>query len=124
MKLTLPPVAEGEIYGGSIGNLNGDVCHITVVAFNDPASHSDQLAWAKSIGCDLPSKLEAAALFAHIKDKFEPDAYWTNETFVYPDDPEDNASAWYQGFGYGTQNDCRKDGKLRGVAVRRSFVRY
>ena len=122
MKLTLPPVAEGEIYGGSIGNLNGDVCHITVVAFNDPASHSDQLAWAKSIGCDLPSKLEAAALFAHIKDKFEPHAYWTNETFVDPYHREDASYAWCQGFGYGDQYANRKSRKLRGVAVRRSFI--
>ena len=119
MKLTLPPVAEGEIYGGSIGNLNGDVCHITVVAFNDPASHSDQLAWAKSIGCDLPSKLEAAALFAHIKDKFEPDAYWTNETFIDTDDPEGTAWAWHQDFYYGYQTNGTKNVSLRAVAVRR-----
>lgn len=121
-QLTLPPVAEGEVYGGSIGDLNGDVCHITVVAFNDPASHADQVAWAKSIGCDLPSKLEAAALFAHIKDKFEPDAYWTNETFVDPDDPEDTAFAWFQNFCYGGQDINHKYGKFRGVAVRRSFI--
>ena len=122
MKLTLPPVAEGEIYGGSIGDLNGDVCHIIVVAFNGPASHSDQLAWAKSIGCDLPSKLEAAALFAHIKDKFEPDVYWTNEKFVDQNDPDDTNYAWYQYFDYGFQSLGRKDLKLRGVAVRRSFI--
>ena len=111
---------DGEIYIGSIGNQTGDVYHlILLVGDNDRATHAAQLEWAKSIGGDLPNKLEAMMLFAHAKDQFQETAYWVSETYIYPDDPEDLDYAWYQYFRYGYQDLNRKNDPLRARAVRR-----
>lgn len=119
-QLQIPAVAEGETYIGVIGDKAGNLYHLIALSGdNDRASQQAQLDWAKSIGGDLPNKLEAAMLFAHAKDLFQPAAYWTNETFIDPDDPEDYGWAWYQGFGYGLQDYGRKNSPLRARAVRR-----
>lgn len=119
-QLQIPPLAEGEIYIGAIGNKDGEVYHLILLpGDNVRATHADQLGWAKSIGGDLPNKLEAMMLFVHAKDQFEPDAYWTNETFIDPDDPEDDAWAWYQYFGDGNQGFTHKFYEFRARAFRR-----
>ncbi len=120
MKLQTPSLADGEKYIGAIGNKDGDAYHLILLpGDNDVAPHSNQMWWAKSIGGDLPSKLEAAMLFAHARDEFKPAWYWTNETFVYPRGPDDAAWAWYQYFNYGFQISHPKVSKLRARAVRR-----
>jgi hypothetical protein len=119
-QLQIPPLAEGETYIGAIGNQSGDVYHLILLAGdNERVPHQQQLEWAKSIGGDLPNKLEAAMLFAHAKEQFQPEAYWTNETFIDPDDPEDDGWAWFQTFYYGYQLTDRKHVPLRARAVRR-----
>ena len=119
-QLTIPPLSEGEIYIGAIGNKIGDVYHLILLAGeSDRAPQEKQIEWAKSIGGDLPNKLEAMMLFVHAKDQFELDAYWTNETFIDPDDPEDDAWAWSQGFFYGCQDDYPEGAEFRARAVRR-----
>lgn len=119
-KLTIPPLAEGETYIGAIGNKTGDVYHLILLAGdNDRAPHAQQLEWAKSIGGDLPTKLEAAILFSHAEDQFQKTWYWTNETFVDPDDPDDTDYAWVQDFSYGSQIYDLKVILNRARAVRR-----
>lgn len=118
--LQIPPLADGEIYVGAIGNKAGEAYHLILLpGDNGPATLADQLAWAKSIGGDLPNKLESMMLFCHAKDQFQDEAYWTNETFVDPDDPENTAWAWFQDFYYGYQRSNLKLNALRARAVRR-----
>lgn len=122
-QLQIPPTAEGEIYIGAIGDKNGDVHHIILLpGDNGNVTHAKALDWAKSIGGDLPSKVEAAMLFERAKDQFKPEWYWTNETFVDPDDEDDDRYAWFQGFGYGYQSSGHKGYELRARAVRRAYI--
>ena len=122
-QLTIPSITEGETYIGAIGNKTGDVYHLILLAGdNERAPQATQIEWAKSIGGDLPNKLEAAMLFAHAKDQFQPAWYWTNETYIDPDDPEDTAWAWIQDVGYGGQVYYRKTSDYRARAVRRLII--
>jgi hypothetical protein len=119
-RLQIPPLAEGEIYIGAIGDKNGDAYHLVLLPGDaDSAPHAAQIEWAKSIGGDLPNKLEAAMLFAHAKDAFKPTWYWTNETFIDPIDPKDDGWAWSQYFSNGYQIILPKGDQLRARAVRR-----
>lgn len=119
-QLQIPRIAEGETYIGAIGNKTGDVYHLILLdGESDRAPHDKQIEWARSNGGDLPNKLEAMMLFCHAKDQFKDDAYWTNETFFDPDDPEDPALAWSQNFSYGTHGTTPKFIKLPARAVRR-----
>ena len=119
-QLQIPALADGETYIGAIGDKNGDAYHLVLLAGdNDPAQHSAQLEWAKSIGGDLPNKLEAAMLFAHAKGDFKPDWYWTSETFIDPYDPKDDGWAWCQDFCTGSQRSYHKNTKLCARSVRR-----
>ena len=121
--IQLPPLEQGETYIGAIGDKAGEIYHLIKLAGEaERAPQEKQLEWAKSIGGDLPTKLEAAMLFAHAKDEFKPEAYWTNETFFDSDDPEDTAWAWCQYFDNGFQDDYRKNDSLRAGAVRRLFI--
>lgn len=113
--LQLPPLADGEIYIGAIGDKSGEVYHLVLLpGDNDSAPHAQQIEWAKSIGGELPNKLEAMMLFVHAKDQFKKEAYWTGETLIDPD-----AWAWYQYFGNGGQDYDLKNYALRARAVRR-----
>jgi hypothetical protein len=69
------------------------------------------VAWAQSVGGELPSRAVAAALFANAKDQFEPAWHWTGESF-------DDSYAWYQGFHYGCQFYYHKSYEGRARAVR------
>ena len=118
--IDIPPVAEGETYIGAIGDKNGDVYHLILMAVDhDDSNHADAMAWAQSIGGDLPTKVEIAMLFDVAKDQFQPDWYWTNQTYVVPSNPENTAYAWYQNFSYGGQGNGRKGCSGRARAVRR-----
>lgn len=119
-QLNIPPLAEGETYIGAIGNKSGDVYHLVLLpGDNDRAPHAQQMEWAKSIGGDLPNKLEAAMLFANAKDQFKPAWYWTNETLFDPDEPDDTDYAWVQYFINGIQGYGHKYYGYRARAVRR-----
>lgn len=119
--MNIPELNEGETNIGAIGNQTGDAYHLILLAGdNDHATHQKQLEWAQSIGGDLPTKIEAAMLFAHAKDQFQRDWYWTNETFVDPDEPEDTRYAWVQSFRCrGRQYFTHKGLASRARAVRR-----
>ena len=114
-QLTIPPLAEGEIYIGAIGNAQGELYHLILLpGDNDDATWQEQLDWAKSIGGDLPNRIEQAMLFDGFKDQFKADWYWSNKTCHFDDD-----YAWYQYFLNGGQDDFRKSYCHRARAVRR-----
>ncbi|MCA8026521.1 DUF1566 domain-containing protein [Burkholderia cepacia] len=115
-QLQIPPLAEGEIYAGAIGDKNGDFHHVILLpGDNAAAPWKDQLEWAKSIGGDLPTRVEQALLFANCRDAFERDWYWSNEF--------DGAGwAWSQHFTSGGQGTGHQGLEMRARAVRRLSI--
>lgn len=115
MKLNLPELADGEIYVGAIGDALGNLYHVILLpGDNNDATHEAQLEWAKSIGGDLPTRIEQAMLLANHSDQFKKDWYWSNEIHH-----AESGWAWCQGFDDGPQGYYRKYGELRARAVRR-----
>jgi hypothetical protein len=103
-QLQIPPLNEGEVYVGAIGNKNGDFYHVVLLpGDNDDANFENQLAWAKSIGGDLPTRVEQAMLWEGFRDQFQKDWYWSNETHH-----RDSGWAWCQHFDYGGQSHQRQ----------------
>ena len=74
------------------------------------------MAWAKSIGGDLPDRIEQAMLFNFMHEEFKHDTYWSNTLHA-----EDSDYAWYQIFFTGCQSYHDRSGKCRSRAVRRQF---
>ena len=117
-QLQLPPLAEGEIYVGAIGDTAGDIYHVILLpGDNDAATWQAKMDWAKSIGGDLPTRVEQAMLWANHRDQFQKDWYWSNETHH-----TESGWAWYQYFTNGTQNNYHKYDELRARAVRRLVI--
>ena len=115
MKLNIPELADGEIYIGAIGDAAGNLHHVILLpGDNDDATHESQLEWAKSIGGDLPTRIEQAMLLANHSDQFKKDWYWSNEIH-----DTESGWAWYQTFNYGHQSSSRRSYELRARAVRR-----
>ena len=118
MKFQIPPLSEGETYIGAIGDKNGDVYHVVLLpGGNDDATWEAQMEWAKSIGGDLPTRVEQSMLWAGHRDQFKKNLYWSNETHH-----EIDKLAWYQNFCYGYQNYRHKNNELRARAVRRLVI--
>jgi hypothetical protein len=115
-QIQIPPLAKGETYIGAIGDRNGDFYHVVLLpGDNGEDTWQAQMDWAKSIGGDLPNRIEQAMLWANHRDQFERDWYWSNETHH-----EYTAYAWYQSFDDGYQRSNHKDyDHCRARAVRR-----
>ena len=114
-QIAKPPLNEGEIYIGLIGDAKGEAYHLVLLpGDNDDATHQAQLDWAKSIGGDLPNRIEQSMLWANHRDQFKKDWYWSNETHH-----DESAWAWYQYFYGGNQNYYTQSNELRARAVRR-----
>lgn len=114
-QLVTPPVNEGETYIGAIGNKNGDVYHLILLpGDNDDASWKNAMDWAKSIGGDLPNRIEQAMLYAQHKEEFKKDWYWSCEQHASVSD-----FAWCQDFDNGYQDYYDITSTLRARAVRR-----
>lgn len=117
--LQLPPLADGETYIGAIIDQNGEGHHVILL----PGDHNDAtwqttMDWAAGLGGDLPNRIEQSMLFAHFKNQFKPDWYWSNTSVDGYD-----AYAWFQTFGYGNQFTYHKDdGNCRARAVRRLII--
>lgn len=119
-KLTIPPLNEGEIYIGAIGDKDGNLNHIILLpGDNDDAPWQEQMDWAKSIGGDLPTRIEQAMLYAEFSEHFQNDWYWSNTT---DRDPGYESCAWVQFFTVGGQDGNHKDSHDRARAVRRVLV--
>ena len=118
--ISKPPLAEGETYAGLIGNASGDAYHLILLpGDNDGATWQAQLDWVKSIGGDLPDRVEQALLFKNFKSEFQERAYWSNTPCEPDDDEEESSRAWYQYFHRGDQISYLKVLEFRARAVRR-----
>ena len=119
MNINLPELAEGETYVGRIGDALGNLHHVILLpGDNDDATWEAQMEWAKSIGGDLPTRIEQAMLFANHRDQFKKDQYWSNEIHHI-----ESGWAWGQYFTSGCQSgqsgNFRRNSELRARAVRR-----
>jgi hypothetical protein len=113
-QLQIPPLAEGEIYLCGFVDANGDVEHTVLLPGEQRGTWAKSLEWATSIGGDLPTRVELAVAYAKQRNQFEQAAYWSSE-----EDADDAGWAWYQGFGYGSQDYYPQRNELRARAVRR-----
>lgn len=111
----MPSLNDGEIYIGLIGNASGEAYHLVLLpGDNDDATWQAQMDWAKSIGGDLPNRIEQAMLWVGHRDKFQKDWYWSNES------RHNNSSwSWCQTFRNGDQVTSHEGSELRARAVRR-----
>lgn len=104
---------EGEVY---VGHINDE--HIILLpGDNDDATREAQLKWAKSIGGDLPTRVEQAMLWANHRSQFKQGWYWSNEVHH-----SESGWAWCQGFKCGNQYGSYRGNELRARAVRRIKV--
>ena len=118
MNINLPELADGEIYVGCIGDALGNLHHVILLpGDNNADTHEAQLEWAKSIGGDLPTRIEQAMLLANHSDQFKKDWYWSNEIH-----DTESGWAWFQDFGYGYQDPSYRYDELRARAVRRLVI--
>jgi hypothetical protein len=116
--ITQPELNIGEIYAGAIINPDGTGHHIILLTGDkDDGNWDDAMAWAKSLGGDLPNRVESALLFNQSKEQFKPEWYWTNEQHA-----SYSSYAWYQNFYNGSQDYDSKDYELRARAVRRLVI--
>jgi len=110
-------LADGEVLGGYYAGPDGRLTRFFILpGDNDRAPWKKQMAWAQSIGGDLPNRIEQAILIAFHKDKFEAAAYWSNQL------DEEDGWAWYQSFDYGGQDCYDTYDELRARAVRREVI--
>jgi len=113
-----PALAEGEIHVGTLISTDGQRCeHLILLPGDFEGTWKESLAWAESLGGQLPDRVEGALLFAHAKDEFKAEAYWTREQHA-----ANSACAWYQNFTSGYQYGNTTDYRLRARAVRRSPI--
>ena len=118
MDMTKPQLAKGETYIGLIGDADGNTYHaILLPGDNDAATFEAALAWAKSLGGDLPSRIEQAMLLDRFRDQLRKGKYWSNETH-----PVCSNCARSQSFYNGNQSITRKADKIRAIAVRRLVI--
>jgi hypothetical protein len=115
---TLGSPLHGGLYAGITTNKDGSA-YALILLPDEPSEAlpwSKALDWAYSLGddADLPTRPEAALLFANLPGQFRQTWHWTNEQPASYSD-----YAWYQDFIYGTQNFSLKSAELRARAVRR-----
>ncbi|MFA6203751.1 MAG: hypothetical protein WC710_11265 [Gallionella sp.] len=116
--IAIPELNEGEIYVGAIIKPDGTGHHaILLPGDNDDASWDDQMEWAKSIGGDLPDRVEQALMYKSLPNQFKDDWYWSNTQHS-----GDSDYAWCQSFCYGNQLNFHEHDQLRARAVRRSVI--
>lgn len=117
-KLATPELNEGEVYAGAIVAPDGTGHHIILLpGDHDDANWNDAVEWAKSIGGDLPDRVEQALFYKHLPEHFQKDWYWSNTLHASFSD-----YAWYQSFRNGYQGYYNTVSKCRARAVRRVAI--
>lgn len=117
MHATAPILAAGEIHVATIQIAGQAPYHLILLPDHpkDEMTHQAATEWAASVGGDLPTRPEQALLFAHQREQFDRDWYWSNTLHEsYPD------YAWCQDFDDGGQYGIPSNSELRARAVRRS----
>lgn len=111
-----PELKEGEIYVGAIIGADGEGHHIILMPNHseERMTWQEAMDWSKSVGGDLPNRIEHALLYAQKKDEFSEDWYWSNAKHAtYAD------SSWYQSFHRGYQDYTHEVNTVLARAVRR-----
>ena len=115
-RFAMPELQKGELYAGAIIQPDGTGHHtILLPGDNDYADWNTQIDWAKSLGGDLPDRVEGPLLFKFLEDEFKSEWYWLNTQHA-----SNSAYAWCQGFDDGNQDYGTTRFKLRARAVRRT----
>ena len=116
--MKIPELNEGERYAGIvIGGITCKPTHHLILLPHQPETRltwHEAIAWAASIGVELPTRQESALLYANLKPAFDPTWYWTGEQHV-----SYASHAWDQYFGNGEQDENTKGHKGRVRAIRR-----
>jgi hypothetical protein len=114
--INTPQLNNGERWLGAVVSADGKKCeHIILLPGEKNATNwKDAMAWAASIGGELPDRTESALLFATMKDEFKPEWYWSCEEHA-----AGPVYAWLQVFDDGIQNDFHKSDRGTARAVRR-----
>ena len=109
----------GGIYAGILGMPDADYHLILGEQTKRDVIWALAADWALTVHADelndfrLPTRKEAALLYANLQDHFEDRWFWTGEPY-----PPDSKCAWVQTFGYGRQADARLTDACRACAVR------
>jgi len=114
--IPVPALNTGETYVGAIISACGTYSHHTILlpGDHDDANWNAAMDWAKSLGGDLPNRIEQSLLFATLKDQFKRDWYWSNTLHASA-----ASYAWCQYFIIGLQYDYLILTQCRARAVRR-----
>ena len=104
----------GGIYAGIIRGVAGapDQHLVLLPGDADDVDWDAAVAFAASVGGELPTRAEQALLFANLKDQFKPRWYWSSEQ-------AGPSHAWHQGFDGGYQYYYYRSYEGRARAVRR-----
>ena len=116
--MNTPTLADGEIHVATIQIAGEAPYHLILLPDHpkDVMTHHAATEWASSIGGELPNRYEQAMLFAHQRDKFDRDWYWSNTLRK-----SDQDYAWCQYFGNGHQTSYYRSNELRARAIRREY---
>ncbi|MDI3489609.1 MAG: hypothetical protein PWP11_886 [Thauera sp.] len=116
MHTTAPILAAGEIHVATIQIAGQAPYHLILLPDHpkDEVTHQAATEWAATVGGDLPTRPEQALLFAHQREQFDLDWYWSNT--LHESGPD---YAWYQNFYDGSQDYYYRGYELRARAVRR-----
>lgn len=117
--ITLPSATitlrDGERYAGAV-LIDGKPAHHLVLLAPRPVSRLNWGAaqeWAWGIGGTLPTRFEAALLYANLRDEFDQKVYhWT-------DTKDATCSAWAHRFLTGFQTSYYQSNELLACAIRR-----
>jgi hypothetical protein len=105
----------GGIYVGLARGFNGAPDQsLILLPGTFEGTWDDAVKWAEAQGGSLPTRREAALLFANAHDQFEGKAHWLCEQ-----SEGYSAYAWVQNFNDGDQGSWLKDNQCRARAVRR-----
>jgi hypothetical protein len=114
-----PPLQEGEDYGRFIVRSYGTVAHHLIL----PPGDVDDVNWdqaktfAAGAGGELPTLCEQELLYLNLKDRFQPDSYWSSQEVRLEGGEAEIA---YQGFVDRRYRDCTlKSDTMRARAIRR-----
>lgn len=113
--VNFPELAEGEKFVGAIISADLSKREVLIMLPDEfKGNWDDAMAWAASIGGELPDRCESALLFATMKNEFRPEFYWTREQRAVLSD-----YAWYQFFDSGSQFNGDKSNSRPARAFRR-----
>ena len=113
-----PELKTGELYAGLSRDHDTGAWHHVVLlpaTTNKDLTWQAAIDWAKSVGGELPTRFEAALIYANLRDKVDLENwYWTATPYASVE-----RYAWMQIFDNGYQSYFHKDDAYRAVAVRR-----